>query len=260
MRMGHWMTKALRMVLTRSVEHKIRVLLNPTVAEGWERNARRFKGGKGEHLGDAWNASEGEKMKIGIPGDQVVPYLDKKVFTPFLGKAEVILEIGPGGGRFTKILLPKCRKLIVADIAPSMLELLKERFRTDSKIQYQVLDGQGLSPLADESIDAAFSYAVFAHLQHWDIFNYLCELRRVLVPGGKAIIELPNTFSKFGWKRFLRELPIQLNVHKQPGTVSLMTPEIVREFTERAGLILEDCLTEVSEDDCFALMRKPETV
>jgi ubiquinone/menaquinone biosynthesis C-methylase UbiE len=197
-----------------------------------------------------------EGIALGVSAEQVVSYLDEKLFSPFLGEPEVILEIGPGGGRFTEILLPKCRKLIAADIAPSMLELLKERFG-ENKIEYRVLDGLGLTGIMRESIDAVFSYAVFAHLQHWDMYNYLREMKRVLKPGGKGIVEDPRTFSEFGWKRFIDDMHIQLNVNKQPGTISVMTPEIIREFTERAGLVLERCDTEISKDDTFALFSKP---
>lgn len=245
----------LRKIFTRRLEHKIRILLAPTISEGWELNAQRYKGKPGKYLGDEWNKPEASG--IDVPANQMVSYLDEKVFAPFLGTSNVILEIGPGGGRFTEVLLSKCNKLIAADVTPTMLKLLKERFGPDPKIEYLLLDGLGLSPISDKSVDAAFSYSVFAHLHHWDIFNYLSELSRVLVPGGKAIIEHPNTFSELGWKRFLKDLPISLNVHKLPGTITLMTPEIIKEFTQRAGLVLEDCITDTAKRDCISLIRKP---
>ena len=33
---------------------------------------------------------------LGVSAEQVVSYLDEEIFSPFLGEAEVILEIGPG--------------------------------------------------------------------------------------------------------------------------------------------------------------------
>ena len=140
-----------------------------TVAQGWEKYAQNYEGDKGNHLGNEWNAPE--VTGLDVPADQIVSYLDERVFAPFLGTCEVLLEIGPGGGRFTEVLLPKCNRLIAAETSPTMLKLLRERFMNCTKIEYLCLDGRGLSPIQDRSVDAAFSYDVFVHLQHWDIYN-----------------------------------------------------------------------------------------
>lgn len=229
----------------------------PTVAEGWEEYAQRYRSVGGKHLGDEWNRPE--FMGIDVPANRIVSYLDEKVFTPFVGSCETLLEIGAGGGRFTEVLLPKCNKLIAADTSPTMIKLLKQRFAPNTKIEYLLLDGRGLAPVPDKSVDAAFSYGVFVHLQHWDIYNYLTELKRVLKPGGRAIVHHANTFSELGWKKFLNDLLASLNKHKLPWTFTLMTPEIMKEFTQRAGLKLVDCLTNVVRRDCIALIMSPDT-
>jgi ubiquinone/menaquinone biosynthesis C-methylase UbiE len=192
--------------------------------------------------------------------DEIVPYLDRVVFDPFLGTCDVVLEIGPGGGRFTEILLPKCRKLIAIDTSKTMLDLLRERFRGDERIEYQYSEGRGLEGVPDGSIDAAFSYGVFVHLQHWDIFNYLLELNRVLRPGGKAVIQHSNTLSELGWAVFRAEVPRQLNRHKLPFTFTVNTPQLMRDLVTRAGLECVDTVTEVVRRDCITLIRKPVPV
>src|SRR4051794_24301805 len=168
-----------------------------TIAQGWDTYAKERRQKK--RVGDVWNRPSLIGMDVERPQD-VVPYLDREVFTPFLGTVGTIVEIGPGGGRFTEVLLPKCHKFIAVDTSPVMIELLKERFPEETKIEYHVSKGRGLPEVGDESVDAAFSYGVFVHLQHWDIFNYLQELNRVLKPGGKALIHHSNTFSDLGWK------------------------------------------------------------
>lgn len=224
-----------------------------TVAEGWDIYARRRR----DEVGELW-WSKPEKMGLDVERpEDVVPYLDEKVFSPFLGTCETILEIGPGGGRFTDILLPKCKRLIAVDTSAAMLEMLRERFAGDDRVEYQLGDGRGLTGVADRSVDAAFSYGVFVHLQHWDIFNYLLELERVLVPGGKALIQHSNTFSDLGWARFVRETPRQLNRHKLHMTFVLNSPEVMRELVTRAGLECVDTITDVVKRDCITLMRKP---
>lgn len=226
-----------------------------TVAQGWDLYgvARKNK----QNLGVEWDKPK--KLGLDLPeGENVPSYLDRVVFGPYLGTCEVLLEIGPGGGRFTEVLLPRCERLIALDTSEAMLELLKRRFEGTNKIDYELGDGLGLAPVKDSSVDRAFSYGVFVHLQHWDIYNYMEELERVLVPGGKAIIQHSNTFSELGWNHFKREVPKSLNRHKLFQTFIVNSPELMREFVTRAGLECVDTVTDVVRRDCITLIRKPE--
>lgn len=240
-------------VLPRSLRRKIQRALQPTVAEGWERYAKAFPRQSGRFLGDEW--TDPAEMGVDAAPEEVVSYLDRRVFAPFLGTCEVLLEIGSGGGRFTEILLPKCERLIAAEAAPTMLKHLRERFADSPKLEYLVVEGSSLAPLADDAVDAVFSYGVFVHLHHWDIFNYLREVARVLKPGGPAIIEHANTLSELGWATFLQDVPRCAGRHKAAGAFTPMTPELMRGFCERAGLEVVDCLTDVVRRDAITLLR-----
>jgi SAM-dependent methyltransferase len=225
-----------------------------TVAEGWEAYAVKTAREQGQ-VGEAWN--EPARMGLDVASaEAVVPYIDEQVIGPFLGTCDVIVEIGSGGGRFTEVLLPRCRKLIAVDTSPTMMELLRERFPGDERLELLLTDGQGLGALADESADAAFSYGVFVHLQHWDMYRYLEELRRVLKPGGKAVIQHSNVLSDLGWAKFAKEVPLQLNKHKLPYTFTVNTPELMGELIARAGLECVELNTEVARRDCIAFIRK----
>jgi SAM-dependent methyltransferase len=229
----------------------------PTIAQHWDAYAQQYRASSSSQLGDEWNKPAA--LGVDVPADQIVPMLDEKVFSPFLGYCTVMLEIGPGGGRFTEILLPKCEHLIAADTSAAMLDLLRDRFSSAGpKLQSMLLDGKGLSAIDDASVDAAFSYGVFVHLQHWDIFNYLCELERVLKPGGRAIIQHPNTFSALGWQKFLIDLPRSLNTHKLARSFSVMTPELMNGFVQRAGLRVERFVEDIIPRDCITLLTRPE--
>ncbi len=245
----------------RRIRRKVLKRLYPldsadNIAQGWDRYARRHVANPGEHLGDEWSLPE--LVGHAVPGEKVVPFLDEKVFSPFLGNCDTLLEIGAGGGRFTEVLLPKCRKLIASDTSPAMLKLLQKRFPKESKIEYLLLDGKGLSGVPSGSVDRAFSWGVFVHLQHWDIYNYIQELKRVLKPGGKAIIHHPNTFSESGWNHFLAEVPSSVNRPKQVTSFCLFTREIMKQFVERAGLTLKACLTDVVQRDGVSLIVSEE--
>jgi ubiquinone/menaquinone biosynthesis C-methylase UbiE len=135
--------------------------------------------------------------------------------------------------------------------------LLRRRFRDEKRLVLQLGDGQGLEAVAADSVDGIFSYGVFVHLQHWDIYNYLTEFRRVLKPGGKALVQHSNTFSELGWEKFRRDLRRQLNRHKLPSSFIVNTPNLMREFIVRAGLEVVDMNVSAARRDCISLMRKP---
>jgi SAM-dependent methyltransferase/uncharacterized protein YbaR (Trm112 family) len=47
-------------------------------------------------------------------------------------------------------------------------------------------------PLRDATADVTFSYSVLQHLAKHDVRRALREMRRVLVPGGSAVVQMPN--------------------------------------------------------------------
>ncbi len=59
-----------------------------------------------------------------------------------------------------------CNTLIETDTSRTMLSKLQKRFNTVNKIEYILLDGQGMRPLNNNSVDAVFSYGFFVYLQH----------------------------------------------------------------------------------------------
>src|SRR5437870_3244420 len=58
--------------------------------------------------------------------------------------APVILEIGPGYGRWTQYLKQLCSRLILVDLNQGCIDACKARFPSDSHISYHVNDGKAL--------------------------------------------------------------------------------------------------------------------
>lgn len=117
-----------------------------------------------------------------------------------------VLEIGPGAGRWSEVLVSRASRLVLADVSERPLELCRERLGGDTPIQYVLRSGSDLPGVEDGSIEAVWSFDVFVHVAPGDQAAYLGEIARVLVPGGTAVVhhadgrnrgQLP---SRSGWR------------------------------------------------------------
>lgn len=107
---------------------------------------------------------------------------------PTMSAGGVILEIGPGGGRWSKHLLEWADELILIDITQRTLDLCEERLGNSPKVRLVLNRGCDLPGIADQSVDRVWSFDVFVHVAPIDTTGYLAELSRVLRPGGVAVI------------------------------------------------------------------------
>ncbi len=149
-----------------------------------------------------------------------------------------VLEVGPGGGKWTVRIAPKVKHLIVLDVAEEMLKRTKARCESlgINNVEYILGNGKDFQPVADESIDFFFSYDVFVHIALEDTWPYTQEIARVLVPGGcgachYAINSVPETWNRIeqinDWYRFGKHTL---------GQFYYFSPEMLRRMYERCGL------------------------
>jgi ubiquinone/menaquinone biosynthesis C-methylase UbiE len=145
--------------------------------------------------GEEWNASAEWKQAL-------VDY----VLMAWIPQDRVVLEIGPGAGRWSAVLQPRARRLILVDVTDRPLALCRERFAAADNVEYVLSSGSDLPGIADSSIDAIWSFDVFVHVEPVDQAAYLAEVARVLAPGGVAIIHhadgrnLGDLPSRNGWR------------------------------------------------------------
>lgn len=99
-----------------------------------------------------------------------------------------VLEIGPGGGRWTEPLLGRASDYIGVDISASCVEHCRERFAGKPNARFVVGSGNDLSPVASGTVDAIWSHDVFVHINSSEVERYAAEFHRVLRPGGVGII------------------------------------------------------------------------
>lgn len=125
------------------------------------------------------------------------------LLVPHVPPGSRVLEIGPGAGRWTQHLLPRAARLVVVDVTPECIELCRTRFQAFPHLEYAVTTGSDVSHVADASIDRIWSWDVFIHIGIDDIARYLQGFGRVLVPGGRGLIQHAAAPYGRGWRTAL---------------------------------------------------------
>ena len=126
------------------------------------------------------------------PGDFLLERR-RRLVVPFLPKGEVtLLDFGCGNGAQSFGFVDHCARLIGLDIDRHFLAEFRARLAEDGlqqKVEPICYGGDDF-PLASASVDCALSFAVLEHVGDEDLA--LRELARVLKPGGRLIISVPN--------------------------------------------------------------------
>jgi len=210
----------------------------------WDSYSDRWKGSEGESLGDEWGT------------DTLTKSVFERYLEPNLSADATVLEIGPGGGKYSVRVAPRCARLICADVSKEMLRRTKERLAGAANLETRKLDGFDFAGIPDRSIDFAFSIDVFVHLDLEDVYAYLREFRRVLRDGSRLVLHFANFLSWPGYDLFLREADFNRAQFKSIGRISFQTPEILRTLLERLGWEVEAIDTETSPRDFLVMARK----
>ena len=140
-------------------------------------------GSRYAHLGDEWcddgSAARERERRLFVQAAE-----------PWLHPQSRVLEIGPGGGKWTVRLAPKVGHLTVFDVAQSMIDRTRERCEAAglANVSFLLGDGRGLAPLHPGSQDFVWSYDVFVHIALEDTVAYLLEISRVLADGGLVVL------------------------------------------------------------------------
>jgi SAM-dependent methyltransferase len=128
--------------------------------------------------------------------------LVERVLKPRVPEGAAVVEIGPGAGRWTEHLIPRASSYAGIDISQTCVALCADKFASDKvKAAFRVNAGNDLPGVQDGSVDVIWSFDVFVHINLEDVAAYLDEFKRVLKPGGRAIIHHGTTAGHGGgWR------------------------------------------------------------
>jgi len=241
------------------------------LSSGWDRYARKWRADRCEivvgqtvqFLGDEWTHEDASTAgsSYGLSPEilqHFTLYLQEELVERYLpAQAEQGLEIGPGGGRLTELLLPRTDVLHVADAAPAMLRHLQRRFSASSQLRFHRTDGMNLPPLPRASLDFVTAFDVFVHFEPRLVFWYLRQIAELLKPGGVGVIHYANVLTEGGWQQFERHLARNVKQRTFFAAFGTMCPELMTRFVGALGLELISSDTGLIPRDALAVFRKP---
>jgi SAM-dependent methyltransferase len=120
--------------------------------------------------------------------DTVLAAVDAEV-----GPGDVVLDIGCGVGRLTRVLAERAAHVHAIDVSAEMLEQARDLNAHLTNVTWHHGDGTTLHPIEDSSVDAVVSHVVFQHIPDPQVtLGYVREMGRVLRPGGWAAFQISN--------------------------------------------------------------------
>jgi ubiquinone/menaquinone biosynthesis C-methylase UbiE len=126
-------------------------------------------------------------MEWGDPDrDERLQFVRDHFLMPYLTPETIAVEIGPGGGRWTRYMLG-VRKVYAVDYHRRLLKALKLNFPSDVIVPVKN-NGDDFPGIPDASADFVFSFDTFVHLDMPIIDAYLRNIRRLLKPTSNVFI------------------------------------------------------------------------
>lgn len=123
-------------------------------------------------------------------------YVRDHFLAPYLSPDTTVLEIGPGGGRWTRYMLD-VRKIYAVDYHQEILNELKSKIKA-SNITYIKNNGYDFPKIQNQSIDFLFSFGTFVHLEIDIIDRYLKNIKPLLKHNSNVVIQYSDKTKPLG--------------------------------------------------------------
>lgn len=131
----------------------------------------------------------GERFIPGAAGEIWYEHWHRYHFAAPLVAGRDVLDVACGTGYGSALLAQSAARVTGADISLDTVAHARTRYATVPNLEFHRADCAAM-PFADASFDAVVSFETIEHITAQEAF--LDEVRRVLRPGGLAILSCPN--------------------------------------------------------------------
>jgi hypothetical protein len=123
-------------------------------------------------------------------------YVRDHYLLPYVTPTTTAVEIGPGGGRWTRYLLG-AERVYAVDFHQELLDELKSNYRP-KHLSFVKNNGNDFPGLPVGSIDFVFSFGTFVHLDIDTIDLYLRNIKALLKPSSNVVIHYSDKSKPLG--------------------------------------------------------------
>ncbi|MCW2272991.1 methyltransferase domain-containing protein [Rhodoblastus acidophilus] len=166
--------------------------------------------------------------------------------------SSVIVELACGRGRHSWQMRDWPNQKILVDLVPDNIAFCRKRFAGLTNFQFIVNNGIDLREIADGAVTAVFCYDAMVHFDHEIVYAYLREFKRILRPGGMALLHHSNYPHNPGG-----------DYKGNPHWRCFMPAGLFRDYAIKTGLevVEQRCFAwgDVADIDCLSLVAKPES-
>jgi len=128
-------------------------------------------------------------------------YIKNHFLIPYINNNSTIIEIGPGGGRWTRYMLT-AKQIFAVDFHQSVLDELKKNYDLPN-IMFVKNNGTDFQNIKPRSVDLIFSFGTFVHLDIELIDEYLKNIKPLLKPSSNVIIQYSDKTKPLGYDRIV---------------------------------------------------------
>lgn len=159
------------------------------------------------------------------------------------------IEIACGWGRHVPHYIDQTGQVTLVDILEENMTICKERFKDKKNIVYYKNNGFNLEKLDAEKYTSVFSYDSMVHFELFDVYEYLKDIYRILIPGGKALLHHSN-YSK----------DYEANFAYSPHARCFMDKQVFAYMAKQIGFkVVKQQVIDwygIKELDCISLLEK----
>jgi ubiquinone/menaquinone biosynthesis C-methylase UbiE len=150
---------------------------------------------------------------------------------PYLRSDSIVCEVGPGTGRFSRLIVPRIPsgELHLVDHSPWMVRFLRGYFQDQPRVQVYLGDGHSLPFPRQAWVDLVFVAGTIIALKLGTIRRYALEFARVLKPGGVLVFDYIDPTTAEGWAHLENE------GERLPDVYTYHAPQVIDRVFAQAG-------------------------
>jgi len=118
--------------------------------------------------------------------ERIIRFLD-------ISENDVVVDFGSGVGFIAEWIAPHAQKVFCLDIGKHHVEYTRNYLQSHANVECHLIEYANFSSLIGRGVTKFYASAVFIHFCLWDIAIHLRRIHDILVPGGKAYINIMNS-------------------------------------------------------------------